>query len=532
MAVALGTLLVFAAASLSMAWAREFLLAAYLNLMGFELVLVLNAFVYGSADIGAKASSFPSHMLVLPATTGQLVGWPMLYGCGFYAIVWMLSAGLLLLPAGFHPPMIWPATMMAAVVAWMQAISWSPFPTPYARVPAVVVAIAPLFLLGLWAGLYPASQFVSLAVTAGNLGWILAAFGVGVNGVSRTRTGNESDFFESHRKKWWASIERRFSPQFREQPPFRSAAAAQLWHECRRNARMLPIMTAFVGVPMLPLMCLPILSGEKNHGLLIGSITVTPAMLGLGLFIFFPLMISMLNGGSTGKFDYWGKSQMSSFFATRPMETSGYVIVKIKAAAITALSCWAIVLLLFVVWAALEASSLNQHESLMRALLGQSTPRSIAATLLAIVGLLFLTWRNLVSGMWVTLCGRKWLANAIGFGTLGLMMIAGFIPLWIYRHPEIQPVVLAFGPWILGAAVAIKLFAATAVFTALWHCQLIEAQTAAMFMAGWFALASGAFAVVCCFVSPTWGLAAAVFLVVPLTSLAAAPLALFANRHR
>jgi hypothetical protein len=119
-AAALGTLLVFAVASLSMAWAREFILPAYLMVMVFELALVLNAFVYGPADLGAKASSFPSHMLVFPATTRELVGWPMLYSCVFHVLVWFLSAGLLLFPAGFHPPMIWTATMLAAVAVWVQ----------------------------------------------------------------------------------------------------------------------------------------------------------------------------------------------------------------------------------------------------------------------------------------------------------------------------------------------------------------------------------------------------------------------------
>ncbi len=531
-AMALVTLLIFAVASSAMTWAQEFILPAYLMVMVFELAVVSNAFVYGTADFGSQASSFPVHMMVLSASTWQLVGWPMIY-CGiFYAIVWMVSAALLLFPVGFHPPLIWPATTAAAVVVWIQAVSWSPFPTPFAHIPAMVLAIAPLFFLGMWAGIERTSLLVPMAVTACNLLWILAAYGVGVKGLSRTRTGSQSDLLEKIRKQWWATIDRRFSRRDREKAPFRSMEAAQLWHECRRNVRNLPMMIAFIAVPMFPLVCLPFFEQKENSGLLIGKTIVTPAMLVVGIWISSPLMLSFLNAASFGKFDFWGKAPMSSFFATRPMRTTQYVIVKLKAAAIVAATCWAIILSLLVAWAALEASPLNRHESLIRHLLEQATPGSVVALLLGLAGLLFCTSRNLASGMWLTLCGRKWVANAIGFVTLGLTPIAGLIGWWIYLHREIQPEVMVFGPWILGAAVAVKLFAATAIFTALWHFQLIKAPMAFKLAAGWCVVASCFFAVICCFVSPTWAMASAVLLVVPLTSLAAAPLALFANRHR
>src|SRR5436190_7002817 len=95
-ALVLGTIVVFAASSLAMAWAREFIWGAYLNVMLFELAVVLNMFVYGSVDFGKRSSAFPAHMLVLPATSRQLVGWPMLFCAVFFASMWILSAGLLL----------------------------------------------------------------------------------------------------------------------------------------------------------------------------------------------------------------------------------------------------------------------------------------------------------------------------------------------------------------------------------------------------------------------------------------------------
>ena len=87
-ALVLATVLGGVVASLAMAWAREFILTAYLGIMLFELTIVLNVFVYGSFDFAKKSSAFPAHMLVLPATSRQLVGWPMLFCAAFFAGMW------------------------------------------------------------------------------------------------------------------------------------------------------------------------------------------------------------------------------------------------------------------------------------------------------------------------------------------------------------------------------------------------------------------------------------------------------------
>ena len=207
---------------------------------------------------------------------------------------------------------------------------------------------------------------------------------------------------------------------------------------------------------------------------MIGSTTISPSMIGLGLFIFFPLMISLMSGASFGKLDCWGKTQMPSFFATRPIATTNFVTVKIVAAVIVSLLCWAIVLGLFAIWAGLEASPFNQHESLIRNLLSQATPRSIAAVLFGVFALVFFTWRNLAAGMWLVLCGRKWVANLIGFGSLGVMCVGGLAGWWILRHPEIQPRMLVFAPWLCGCALAIKFGITAAVVVAMVHRNLVQ----------------------------------------------------------
>jgi hypothetical protein len=243
-------------------------------------------------------------------------------------------------------------------------------------------------------------------------------------------------------------------------------------------------------------------------------------------------MISLMSGAAFGKLDCWGKAQMSSFFATRPIATTNFVTAKIVAAAIVAILCWAIVLALFAIWAGLEAGPLNQHESLIRSLLNQATPRSIAAVLLGIFALVFFTWRNLAAGMWLVLCGRKWMQNLIGFGSLSLMFVAGLVAWWIRLHPAIQPLAIALLPWLCGVGLALKFgFTAVAV-VAMAHRGMVQPDTALKIIGAWFVTALAVFGVVCCFFSPSWMAGVAVLVALPLDAIAFAPLALHWNRHR
>src|SRR5687768_9404251 len=214
--------------------ARELVLMAALLLMASGAHL-LHVFSLGPADFGVRSSGFPKHLFVLPQSTRSLVAWPMMFAAATNAILWTLAALLVLRPAGFSTPVLWPAAMAAASTVWVQAIGWTPFATPFARVPAVALAAVPLILLGTWCGIYLESAVVTAFASAGSIVWMLCAFAFGVWGVARARGGHEGGWGGVFNYAAAALGRIPFASIRRNRRPFRSAATAQLWHEWRRN---------------------------------------------------------------------------------------------------------------------------------------------------------------------------------------------------------------------------------------------------------------------------------------------------------
>jgi hypothetical protein len=492
---------------------------------------LLHVFTLGPADFGVKSSGFPANMFVLPLQTRALTGWPILYGAITFALLWVLVVYLVLIPIGFSPPVLWPAAIAAASAGWVQAISWTPFPTPFARVPVLVVAAVPLILLGMWAGMYLDSGTVAAIVTAGGVFWMALAHRFAVLGLARARCGAESTWNivpETIR----AGVARWHASAFNFYRQFPSASAAQLWHECRRNVVLLPGMMLFIGLPLLALNCHTVLNPSSDRTMLFGTFSVTPATMCLAIWIIVPMMLATSLGQGLGKFDVWGKETMPSFFAIRPISTTRYVALKLIAAAISAIICWAIISVFLAVWALVETSSLNTKESVVRAAYGSLTPRHVAIAVAGVVGLVAVTWRVIVTGMWPTLAGRKLISNGIAIASWGLLVVAAIVGSWVYRHPEIQTRLISGLPWVLGAMLVLKLSAAAGAMNWLRRLGLVEPRILAKSLAVWCFVVVGLFFGLSQVASPSWLLAACVVLSVPLARIAVAPLALHLNRHR
>lgn len=494
-------------------------------------VYLLNAFTLGPADLGVKSSGFPMHMRVLPVSTHALVGWPMLFAAATFATLWALPVALIFMPAGIPLPILWPAAMFATVCLWVQAIGWSPFPSPFARVPMLILALGPMTVpLSLGAAFYQGTA-LTVVFSISCLIWSIAAYVFGVNGLSRARTGSEGDWFRPI-TQWWASRAKQRYAAGTLRRPFRSAFTAQLWHECRRNAILLSAMTAFVGLPMLLVLSLPILSQSRQQSLAFGSTNLPAPMFILMLWAALPTFFAITQGGGMAKLDIWGKTDMPAFFATRPVTTSRFVLIKLCAIALGVAGCWLITFVLFAIWAALEASPLNTHESIIRSMIAQATPRTIGIFILALIGIMAITWRNVASGMWPTLTGRKHIANGIGFGFLAVLALLGCTGMWFYQHPAHQEIFWRVLPWLFGAEVSLKLILAVVLHVTLQRRGLVTPKTMNLLTTGWLLLAVLLIGGLSLFVTPTWTLAAIVVLLLPFPSLAAAPLAMDWNRHR
>jgi hypothetical protein len=243
-------------------------------------------------------------------------------------------------------------------------------------------------------------------------------------------------------------------------------------------------------------------------------------------------MLATSLGQGLGKFDVWGKDTMPSFFAIRPMSTTRYVALKLVAAAISAIVCWAIIWLFLAIWALVETSSLNSQESIVRAAFAKLSPLRAAIAVAAVIGIVAVTWRVIATGMWPSLTGRKWVSTGVALASWGWLVVAAIVGSWIYRHPEVQPWLVSALPWLLGVWLLLKFGAAAAAGFWLHKLGLIEARTTAKCLAGWCAVVAGLCVGVSQVVPPGWIMEAAVIMFVPLARIAIAPLALHLNRHR
>src|SRR5438876_714482 len=108
-------------------------------------VYLLAVFSFGFAgDLAARHSMYPARMFTLPVTNAALVGWPMLYGTAAMAILWLAARLFAVWPSGIAIPLIWPALLAAALLAWTQALTWMPYGLPGSR--WIVAVIAPTFM--------------------------------------------------------------------------------------------------------------------------------------------------------------------------------------------------------------------------------------------------------------------------------------------------------------------------------------------------------------------------------------------------
>jgi hypothetical protein len=291
-------------------------------------------------------------------------------------------------------------------------------------------------------------------------------------------------------------------------------------------------MIAIVGVPLLALNCHTVLNPTADRTMLFGSISVTPAVMSLMIWVFVPLMLATSLGQSLGKFDIWGKEGMPSFFAIRPMTTARFVAIKLVAAAISVVVCWAIICSYLFVWALVEASPLNARQSIVRAALIDVAPRHVAIALAGVVGIVVVTWRVVAIGLWPALIGRKLVSNAIAVSSWILLVVAGIVGSWIYRHPEVQPRLVSAIPWIMAVLLLLKISAAAGATFWLHKLDLIDPRASAKCFAWWCAAVVATLLCLNLLVPLSWLLTAWVVVLIPLARIAIAPLALHSNRHR
>jgi hypothetical protein len=292
------------------------------------------------------------------------------------------------------------------------------------------------------------------------------------------------------------------------------------------------MMFSFIMLPMFVMVVIPLFNGNVQNNLLFFSSVISPAVLGLVALILLFLLFSSMYGPGMGKFDIWGKEEMPAFFATRPIATSRYVLMKMIGASLGVVVAWVMLLLMIGIWAGLEASPLNPSPSVVRAFFQDATAREFAILILAPIGLLAVSCANMVTGMWPSLLGRKWLANSAGIGVMVVISLASICGYWIYGHREYWGTLQAFVPWLLAFLLGIKSVLAAWNVRELLQRDLVSRGSMLAGLVGLVGISATLMMVCMCFAELTVTLALAMILSVPFSRIALAVLALHWNRHR
>jgi hypothetical protein len=474
-------------------------------------------FSYGLAgDLAARPSMFPARLFTLPVTSGALAGWPMLYGTSTMALLWAVTRLFAPFPAEFDVPMVWPALLAASLVAWMQALTWMPYPLPGMRVIVTILALTALDAIVFTALEFKVAEKVMLVLLSPNLP---LAYLTARSAVARGRRGDVPD---------WRALPSRLARiaglRARRRDHYHSAARAQAWFEWRRHGRSLPALVALLLPFELGFLFLIRETPALVFYTLAGVLVTPPVMAG-----FVAATVSRPNPNAR---DSHG---VSPFMATRPLSTAALIAAPLKATIWSTLVAWVLVLAAIPLALHLSDTSPVVMERVGRFRDSVGMPRAIVVALLGSAGLIAWTWKRLVQGLYIGLTGREWLIKGNVFLTLSLLCAAGPVLYWIGNRAVLAWVWDSY-LWILIVLVCVKMSAVAWVATRLYDGRLLTDRALLAGAACWSLAVFALYGVLVWLVDsplvPRYTLMLIAILAIPLARLSAAPLALAWNRHR
>jgi hypothetical protein len=496
-------------------------------------MFLLGMFCLGwDMPIGGRQSCFPADLFLLPVRTGTLAAWPMAYGAATASLLWLVLAWCIMRPWtslwSVWVPLWWPALFATAALAWIQALLWLPFGLRGLRVVVMFLLILGLVALAQYGALSGVSEPILVGLFSGLavLGWTL-----GYLGVRQGRRGdapNWEGLFEP-----WRRLVRRLPHRRPAEGGFATAGWAQSWFEWRRTGNSLPIMT---GLTLPFVLCLPVV-----FCLILGANVndfISPAQTVL-IALALPVVTAGMAGMSVRDKNRWVKDHygLPASTATLPMSTGEMVGAKLKAAALSTLAAWALVVVA-VPPAMILTGNLETVLGWWRQAQQQEVPalKIVAGLMAATILLVGCTWKRLVDSLFIGLTGRQWVIAGALLGAMVVYIGLGFVGSWIYHNPETHELLLALVPWLLSLLLACRLSVAGLALRAGLRRRVLAPRTAVRWVTAWVCVAATLFGFLAYAVPaervPVYNLAFAVLFAMPMARLTAAPLALAWNRHR
>ncbi|MEM7588060.1 MAG: hypothetical protein AAF560_32025, partial [Acidobacteriota bacterium] len=456
--------------------------------------------------------------------------WPMLYGALTMSALWLATRLLAVWPAGAEIPTVWPALFAVVMLAWTQALIWQPYPIPGLRVVVAVLLLGLIGIVVLLALSLETKEATMLALLAPQLplAYLVARFG-----LARARRGDVPDWRGLFKRRGAVNlrgpVDSRDPVARRESVPaarsWHSGAQAQVWLEWQRFGRSLPALVAIV----LPFELILLAISDATSWVLstLVAVMLTPPI--LALFV----AATVRSSNPKGRDVY----ELGSFVATKPLTSASLVAAKLKAAMLSALAAWLLVLVTVAIALQLSGTSRVVSEAWRQLMDGVGPARAGALGLLVLAALVIATWKHLVQGLFVGLSGRAWLVRASVF--VPLLVLSIVLPLlpWILDHSrEVIANLWNALLWIFLVLACCKLTAAAWVATRLYDRRLLDDRRLVLGVLTWTVIVLVLYALLMwllpTMVFRTYFLALLAILAVPLVRIAAAPLALDWNRHR
>jgi hypothetical protein len=488
------------------------------------ILYFMGAAVNVDAEPASADSSYPSYLFLLPARTTDLVFWPMLFGAGSVAAVWILAVRLILIPLGL-PSVFWwwPAALFAATVAALQAFFWSPFGLPYLRSVLASVLFPALIAFGLIGAESDVSPWI---IGLAYLVLLPFAFVLAVAGLKLARRGDSP---WRRRVTAKAATERAVTPP---SPRFSSPQAAQDWLERRRNGVILPCCV-FVCCAILTLAML-FFGDSRPQSLLQPSSLASPDEWG-NLAPYAVVLFGFLIGGGLHRTEIRRKDlSLRPFYAVRPLSSAGMAAAMAMQALRSAAAGWGIVALFAGAWFLLPPPG-GDSAAALKVLAGWASWKGVTAGLFLFALCVVWAWKNQINSMAIEYGGDSRIAAAFQ----GIVMLSFFFGLYgwalLLENPESLPRLLSRLPVLAEIALATKLTAGACVMRLLLRRGVLSASALARLCAAWLLMLLAFFGALRWLLpesvpsSYLW-LGAALF--PPLARAAAAPLAIDMNRHR
>lgn len=518
--VALGTIKVFVVASgqaIRIDTPQTFAFVVVVP-MTATFTYFLAVFSFGlSGDLAARQSMYPARMFTLPVTTAALAGWPMLYGSVAMAALWVATRLLVVWPAGFDIPSIWPALLAASLLAWTQALTWMPYGLRGLRVIVTVLWLMTIDTVVMLALHFQAPEAVMVAILAPHppLAYLAARFA-----VARARRGDVPDW-----RRAFARVTATTNDRPKQLRHFTSPVRAHTWFEWRRHGRSLPALIAI----LLPFELALLWTTDSVFGL------VLVILLGV---LFTPVFMASLVAATVRKPDPHRSDGygVTPFIATRPLTDAQLISAKLQATMWSTLVTWLLVLVAVPLALGWSGTWPVVMDGARRLAWGIGTLRTVVLVLLVLVALVSSTWKQLVQSLCIGLTGRERLVKGSVFATLTLLFLVGPLLQWLSSSGRARGALWEALPWILAILVCLKMSAACWAATRLFRGSLLSDRALLTGAACWCVVVLALYGVLVWFWSspffPRYVLALVAILATPLARLSAAPLALAWNRHR